>query len=125
MVKTILIAAFILCHTAAVYSQDDSTRYIFGLPVSDDDTVEQFLERDLEPKENLQAVPVSKLPSEVHEALVKEEQYRGWQDSTIYFDKNTRLFMVHVKTGASIRIYGLDENGNPVTFSEVNRTGED
>lgn len=103
----------------AVFSQADSTRYINGLPVSEDDTVQQFPQADLGPKNKLTAVPVNKLPSRLLEVLESEDQYKGWQDSTIYFEKNTGLYLVPVKYKEGVKIFGLSENGDPVTFDEI------
>ena len=125
MVKTILIiAAMMGSGSAVVYSQDDSTRYIFGLPVTED-TVEQFLGRDLIPKENLQPVPFHKLPVKVRETLTTEDHYHGGLDSTIFFDKNTRLYIVYVETAEGMQIFGLNENGKPVTFNAISNTEKD
>ncbi|MEO5603496.1 MAG: hypothetical protein ABIR06_21425 [Cyclobacteriaceae bacterium] len=124
MVKVLtVIAALMALNTSAVYSQADSTQYIFGLPVTKDDTARRSLEQDVEPKNNLEIVSIGKLPNRVRKVLDKEAQYKGWQDSLIYFNTNTRLFVVPVKNGNTIKIYGLNENGRPVTFSEVTRSG--
>src|SRR3989337_3846222 len=92
------IAAFLFAGATSVFSQEDSTQYINGLPVSEYDTVQQFLPGDLEPKNRLTEVPPNALPSAVLEALKKEDQYKGWQDSTVYFESNTGLYLVPVKT---------------------------
>jgi hypothetical protein len=126
MGKTIItIVAFILFSGATGYAQADSTRYIRGLPVSDDDTARQFPQEDLEPQDKIMVVPPYKLPSEVREALENQPQYQGWQDSTVYFDKNTRLYIVPVKNNEGIELYGLNENGEPVTFNVVAKPAED
>ncbi len=123
MVKVLtVIAALMALNTAAVYSQADSTQYIFGLPVTKDDTARRSLEQDFQPK-NLEIVSISKLPNRVRKVLDKEAQYKGWQDSLVYFNTNTKLFVIPVKNGSTIKIYGLNENGRPVTFSEVTRSG--
>src|SRR5687768_6591729 len=82
-------ATFILGAVAAVCGQADSTKYINGLPVSEDDTVTGFPGRDLGPKTVLRVVPRKDLPSRLVEVLQKKEQYNGWEDSTIYLEGNT------------------------------------
>src|SRR5688572_17565561 len=105
MIKIILtIAAFILPGATTAFSQNDSTRYINGLPVSEDDTVKQFPQEDLGAKNKLIAVELNDLPSKLVDVLKKEEQYQGWQDSTIYFEKNTGIYHVPVKYEEGVKI---------------------
>lgn len=124
MARILTTAAFILLAATAVVAQEDSTRYINGLPVSEDDTAQQHPQRDLSPKNELMPVQTRNLPAKLKEVLEEEEHYRGWQDSTIYFDKNTGLYLVPVRYAEGVKVYGLNENGHPVTFSETS-AGDD
>jgi hypothetical protein len=121
MKRVLLSAAAFLLLTFFVKAQNDSTRYINGLPVSEDDTVEQFIENDLGVKDKIRAVSTSELPRKVLKTLKKGDQYEGWQDSVIYFDENTRLFIVPVKYEGGIKTFGINEDGHPITFDEVTR----
>lgn len=112
-------AVVMLC-TAAAFSQDDSTRYIFGIPVDANDTVPDFPDVDFEPVNDLRPVAPYALPVEVREAL-KDPLYAGWQDSTIYFQKNTGLYLVPVKYEHGIKTFGLTAHGKPVTYEDVAR----
>jgi hypothetical protein len=113
-----LAAIMVLVYSSA-FSQGDSTLYINGLPVSEDDTVQQFPAQEVPPTDKLKPVGVPQLPDEVREALEEQSQYSGWRDSTIYFEENTGLYLVPVKYEGGVRIFGLDENGEPVTYDEV------
>lgn len=115
----VLVIAALILAGAPLFAQDDSTVYRFGLPVSDDDTTGQFLQSDRIPRNEWKAVPVKDLPEKVLEAIREEEQYEGWRDSTVYFEKNTGLYLVPVERDDGLRIYGLNENGNPVTFDMI------
>lgn len=120
MMKILCItAAFVFICTSRAFAQNDSTRYINGLPVSEDDTARQFLQTDLEPKDHLRIVPPDALPSDVLKALERDESYDGWRDSTVYYDRNTSLFLVHIKSAQSVKIIGMNGKGKPVTFNEV------
>ena len=122
MKRTICIAAaLLLLAVFPVFGQDDSTRYIHGLPVSDDDTVRNFPQRDRQPDNRHRALSVRELPSELRKVLDEEPQYEGWRDSTVYLEVNTDLYIVPVKYDGGIKIFGLKENGNPVTYSEVSQ----
>jgi hypothetical protein len=112
------LATFLLAMIVAK-AQNDSTRYINGLPVSEDDTVEQFIDNDLGQKDQIKAVSATELPRKVLKALKKGDQYEGWEDSTIYFDQNTRLYLVPVKYKDGVKTFGINEGGHPVTFDEV------
>lgn len=105
-----------------MYAQGDSTVYRFGLPVSDDDTARQFLQRDMEPRNELTAVPVKNLPREVLEALDSEDQFEGWRDSIVYYQENTGRYVVPVKADDGIRIYGVNKNGKAVTFDMISES---
>lgn len=105
------------------YSQEDSTAYIHGLPVSEDDMAQLFVS-EREQQRQLTPVSADALPKKVLKALRKGRQYEGWQDSLVYFDRNTRLFVVPVKTTDGVKVFGLNEDGNPVTFDEVSPSPE-
>jgi hypothetical protein len=118
----LIIAAIITLSAGNVFSQDDSARYIFGIPVrSDDDTARSFPARDYVPPKKIKPVGVAALPAEVREALETEEQYTGWQDSTVYLDLNTGLYIVPIKHRTGVKIFGLNKKGEPVTYDEVSR----
>ncbi|MBT1702236.1 hypothetical protein [Chryseosolibacter indicus] len=120
----IYISIILMLAAFQVKAQSDSTAYVHGLPVSEDDTVAVFPQSDLGPQENIVAVPESQIPKKVKKALRKGDQYEGWQGSTVYYDKNTHLYLVEIKRGNASRIYGLDESGRPVTYDEVSKNDD-
>lgn len=124
MERILITTAFILLAATAVVAQEDSTRYINGLPVSEDDTAQRFPQRDLHPKNELAPVQIRDVPAKLLEVLKEEEHYRGWQDSTIYFDSNTGLYLIPIRYAEGVKVYGLNEDGHPVTFSETS-AGDD
>lgn len=117
---TLPIVILLLCSIAGL-AQDDSTRYINGLPVTGDDSLSVTPTEDRPPYNKLIAVPMNKLPKRLRTSLEKESQYEGWQDTTIYRDKNTGLYIVPLRRSDGIRIFGLNKRGDPVTFREVTR----
>jgi hypothetical protein len=119
MRNILLVAAFLLSGATAVCAQEDSTRYIFGLPVSEDDTASQVVANDLEPKNRYTPVSANDLPEKLRNVLQKKEQYRGWQDSTIYLERNTGLYIVPIKYDEGVKLFGFSENGHPVTYNEI------
>ena len=118
MRKMILMtAAFILLAISAAFSQDDTTQFINGLPVTEDDTA-RAVPPDLGPKNRVTAVPEQNIPAGLLKVLREDEQYQGWQDTTVYFEQNTGLYLVPVKYEKGVKIFGLTKNGNPVTYRE-------
>jgi hypothetical protein len=118
----VLISALTLFVFAAVSpaaSQDDSTQYILGIPVSEDDTVENFPGRDLPPGQNHVRVPSEKLPEHLQKVLKNKSIYKGWHLSPVYLDKNTNLYLITIRGKDAVRVFGLDEYGKPVTYDEV------
>lgn len=114
-------AALVLLGNFPAFGQDDSTRYIHGIPVSDDDTVRNFPQRDRQPDNRYRPLSVAELPSGLLKVLDEEPQYDGWRDSTVYFEVNTDLYIVPVKYDGGVKIFGLQEDGNAVTYSDVSQ----
>jgi len=119
MKTRLLLIAAILASAIQLLAQNDSTVYRFGLPVTEDDTTRQFPAVDMEPQNKLVAVRANELPKKVLRALNREEQYHGWRDTTVYFEKNTGLYHVPVKHEDGVRVFGLNADGHPVTFDVV------
>lgn len=109
---TILLTCTALCSAA----QDDSTVYRHGLPVSDDDTVQNFPERDYSPRENVVVVPHSKLPKDLKDELNENAEFKGWQDMPVLFDHNTGRYIVRIKNDTTVTTIGVNKNGKPVTY---------
>lgn len=104
---------------ASAFAQDDdSTLYINGIPVYDD-SVQFFPQIDYLPKENHVMVNPDRLPKKLKKRLKKGDQYSGWEKSPVYLDTNTKLYLITIKGNDSIRIYGLNENGIPMTYDEI------
>jgi hypothetical protein len=119
----LIIAAFLLFGSASLKAQADSTRYINGMPVSQDDTATHVRQMDVEPYNRHVAVSPDDLPKKLRRVL-DEEKYRGWQDTVIYYQKNTGIYIVPVKYSEGVKIFGLTERGEPVSFSEVDLPGD-
>src|SRR5689334_15502921 len=95
--------------TITGYAQHDSTRYANGLPVSQDDTVQQFPQRDLNPVNELIRTEKREVPKKIIKRLQKDKLYEGWEKVPIYFDKNTKLYVIHIPSGNTSRTYHFNE----------------
>lgn len=119
MRRILLFATLLPLCVIAARGQDDSLRYINGLPIPEEDSASEVPVADQPPYNKLVAVNATTLPGGVREALDNDRHYEGWRDTIVYFDKNTGLYLVPVRRPDGIRIYGLNKNGKPATFREV------
>jgi hypothetical protein len=123
--KGILIMA-LLCNgeipLCAQSDASDSTENIFGLPVTNDDTVRQVFP-DRPPRDVLVRVPENEIPKRLRKALDKDV-YKGWERRGVFRDRNTGLYIISIREKTSTRTYGFNENGSPVTFDEHSASGD-
>jgi hypothetical protein len=120
MEKAIIIALLLFTAPAiAVVAQSDSTQYVYGIPVTDEDSVENIPFPDLEPIDNYRKLDRSDLPSGLVKALETNDQFKGWEKRAVYLDKNTDLYIVTIPFGDAFRVFGLDKNGKGVTYKEI------
>lgn len=119
MLKIMLTAGFWLSFLVllAQGSPSDSTQYIFGLPVTEE--VDSVPAGDHGPPDLIIKIPADKLPKKLLRTLTHDDLYRGWEKFPIYLQKNTKHYIVRVMEGNSMKVFGLNEDGNVVTFDEV------
>jgi hypothetical protein len=119
--KIICVALFLiggLC--PALMAQADSTRFEYGLPVTDDDTAKNFPSADIYPLKSYQRLNATQLPKKVLKALRRKE-YKGWQQGDLYFDRNTEIYIVEVPRDKDVYVFGLSEEGKPVSLDIYTR----
>jgi len=65
------------------------------------------------------AVEISpdRLPKKIQKTLDGNDLYRGWRHSPLYFDQRAKLYTLYMKKDSTITAYGLNENGNAVTYN--------
>lgn len=120
--KTLSYISIFLFASTLVCAQTDTTE---RRPIFSDikqDSSEISIQTDHVPVSKSVEVSKSSMPRKLVDALEKEKQYKGWEKFPVYQDSNTKLYLVRVQHGNSIRKYGLNENGKPVTFSEATVT---
>jgi hypothetical protein len=103
----------------AAYGQDDDTvQYIHGLPQTGEDTVQQTPRDDIAPADSIVQLSPEQLPRDLIKALDENPLYKGWEKSTIQIDKNTGLYWLHIRDRQTVRSYGFDDEGHPVSIRE-------
>ncbi len=95
----------------------DSTEYRFGLPISNDDTT-GTVRADEDPANAWILLQPNQLPKALVHTLRKNDLYKGWERSRLYYDKKIDTYLVRMKDGSSVRTYGFNKNGRPVSFSD-------
>jgi hypothetical protein len=106
---------------STVHAQQDSTVYHMGLPVSDDDTVQNFPQYDYFPKQDSEIIRYDLLPQKVQRQLKHNVNYAGWDQFPVYFNRHTDIYTIRIKQGSDTTVIGLNKNGKPVTFGESSR----
>lgn len=119
---SILVFAVVTGYNA--WSQSDSTLYINGLPVSEDDTVRNFPSTNYYPKNNEVIVGNRQLPEKLLDKLKKQSVYKGWERFPVLYNKSTDRYTVRVLSQNDTLYFGLDGNGNAVSYGKKNRDNQ-
>jgi hypothetical protein len=113
-----LVSMMVAGIVVAASAQHDSTQYVYGIPVTGNDTTEHVALPDLEPRDNYRRIENIDLPAGLGREL-KDPLYKGWEKKGVFLDVNTKLYIVRVPTPNGYRVFGLDSNGKGVTYHEV------
>jgi hypothetical protein len=119
--KLIIVLSVGLLSFQCTLGQSDSTLYINGLPVTQDDTVRNYPSSDYYPKDKTVVVPSNRLPEKLRTILNREPLYKGWDRLPVLYDKNTDRYTVRVITENDTVFYGLDRKGNPLTYGKKSK----
>jgi len=57
------------------------------------------------------------IPSSLRVTL-EDEKYKGWENSTIYRNRQTDEYMIEIRDGSSSRIYYFDKDGKAIEVAE-------
>jgi hypothetical protein len=70
-------------------------------------------------------IPASQVPTALRQTL-KDPQYNGWENSTVYYDKSNSQYSVEVMDGNNMKTYHFDQNGKSIDkgSSDANTTPE-
>jgi hypothetical protein len=75
-------------------------------------------------KEDRIIVEREKLPDVLRRTLNESDRYKGWQNSTIYFDRSVKQYILHLGEANTTRTYRFDEDGKPVNQEDVIRKND-
>jgi hypothetical protein len=99
-------------------AQADSIDYNHGVPVNDDDTVQNFPEADFEPKTKLILVKPDQIPGSLKKALTRRSVYNGWDKFPVYLNETTGFYEIRVINAGDTTALAVDKKGNTVTFGK-------
>ncbi|HYC86708.1 MAG TPA: hypothetical protein VEB86_15855 [Chryseosolibacter sp.] len=119
MERLLLLGVICLMLASRAWAQDDSIRYRHGIPVTENDTTENDLVEDRYPHERLTRILPENLPSQLRRALERKSVYTGWEKFPVYFNENTNLYIIRIKTDRTIKVFGLNHAGKGVTYDEM------
>jgi len=122
--RLVSVIIVLLIFPAAVFAQDDSIQYRFGLPLPGEDSIVDSSEPDRPPYRRIEALRYEELPEDLVRALDKQAIYEGWRDTLIYFDPASKLYIVPVPYANGIRIFRMNARGKPVAFDDVDSSGQ-
>lgn len=67
-----------------------------------------------EQKEDRTEVQSESLPPAMLDHLGKNEKYQGWEDATIYYEKNTDQYLLNIVRPNSTETFRFDKQGEPI-----------
>ena len=118
--KVLLIITILTVPAATLLAQDDDTiRFVHGLPITGEDTAQQVPQPDVAPFDKFVIVSPAELPSGLATELDKNDLMKNWRsDARIEFDRNTGVYWINFAAGGRLRSYGYNADGNPVSIKE-------
>ena len=118
---------FIITYTLAlgfalpVCAQQDTVRHDERNFTNPESFYNSELPKDTEPLRDSVRLEDKQVPRKLKKTLQRDDLYRGWQDAGIYFNTNTKLYMLYLPADSIVRKYGFDEYGKVVTFTQFVR----
>jgi hypothetical protein len=117
--KAWITAIILFLGAASARGQDDDTiKYVHGLPVTGEDTLQQVPPDDVAPVDSIVQLSAEQIPRELFRELNENPLYKGWQNHTLQIDKNTGLYWLHIRDRETVRSYGFNRDGKPVSVRE-------
>lgn len=101
-----------------VCAQQDTVRHDERNFTNPESFYNSELPNDVEPFRDSVRLEQKQVPRKLKKTLQRDDLYRGWEDAGIYFNTNTKLYMLYLPADSIVRKYGFDEYGKVVTFTQ-------
>jgi hypothetical protein len=121
-VLILLVPSLFACMSALAQG-DSATHYVHGLPVSEDDTVQNFPVNDYPPFNKVVTIPHQLLPEKILKSLRTKSEFKGWEQLPVLKEVNTGIYRIRIAHENDTTHFGLNENGKVVTY-EINSDDE-
>ena len=125
--KTVLLFAILQMALSVAHAQVDTSRTAVvdtsGV-ANQNNKYTQELPKDIGPPKDSVRIAAAAVPARLRRRLQHEVQYRGWEESEIYLNRNTGLYMVYFTDSLRVRQYVFDNRGKPVTVNSFVRKGK-
>lgn len=118
MRNILLLVLFAIAGENNFAQSNDSTQYIFGLPVTEDDTARAFPQRDIYPYDKKIRVQPGNLPEKLLKSLEENNIYRNWNREPVYHDRNADLFIITIRQDSVMKIFRMTREGKAVSYDE-------
>jgi hypothetical protein len=107
--KKLLLIFCLMQGTFAAFAQD-SLRVVPMPPV----TPAQPPQSDGDRKEDRVLIKKEELPPNLKDTLDRNEKYKGWEEGTIYLDRSTDQFFIHVISENKTETFRFNKAGMPI-----------
>jgi hypothetical protein len=121
MQRFIITWALALGVTLQVCAQKDTVRHDERNFTNPESFYNSELPKDTEPFRDSVRLEENQVPKKLKKTLQRDKLYHGWEDAGIYFNTNTKLYMLYLPVDSMMRKYGFDEYGKVVTFTQFIR----
>jgi hypothetical protein len=114
--KRIVLALFLLAGMSGVSLAQDSLKVEPVPPATEGQYGESATgASEGESKEDRVKVQASEIPARMGEELRKNDKYAGWENGTIFYEKNSDQYLVHIQKENTTETYRFTKLGEPVT----------
>ncbi|MBT1702237.1 hypothetical protein [Chryseosolibacter indicus] len=112
MEKRLVLILLSFVFASALYAQTDTTR---NLTLKKSDTLSMQNEGSDFLNQYVQKVDVDDIPSDLKKTLSQKDQYKGWENQTLYYDSQNKIYLLEKKEGITTHIYRFNKEGKPIT----------
>jgi hypothetical protein len=117
-----LLICFLVLSLAVRAQEDDTIRFVQGLPeAGTDSSLYDDVNLDAPPS-HFQKVKATAIPDNLKDELESNALFSGWEKRILWRDKNTGLYWIDFAEGSAVRSYGLTADGNIVSVKEKTTT---
>lgn len=118
-----LCTTLVLVASTVIAQDDDSIRFVQGVPMVGEDSAQTVPQGDSAPYDNVESLAPGKLPAAVQKALNESELFSGWRSKArVEFDNNTKMYWIHFSASGKVRSYAFNSKGDPVSVREKSDT---